>query len=87
MNKEQQEVDALYQRYPIPRSWRIAQWTLSLALIGVALVMAWVFEHRWLALIPFMLASPLVTIRLVCWVVLRFVGKPANWPDSGPGSE
>ncbi len=67
--------------YPIPRSWEIAQWCLSAALVGMALVIAWVAEWRWTAMIPFVLAFPPLAMRIVFWVALRTVGKPASWPD------
>jgi hypothetical protein len=51
--------------YPIPRSWQIAQWCLSAALVGTALVIAWLAEWRWTSMIPFILAFPPLTMRLV----------------------
>lgn len=79
-----QDVDALYEKYPVPKAWRVAQWTLSFALVGVAFVLASVLEQLLWALVPFVLSSPAVTIRFVSWVALALFGKPVSWPDTGP---
>lgn len=74
------KLETLEKSHPLPTSWCLTAYACSVMLVCCAMYMALELDMRWWALLPFLMASPLITFGLVEALGVTFLGRPKGWP-------